>query len=115
MMATTRAANATDDVGVTSLQFELDGAVVSTLTAAPWTFALTVSEGAHVLVAIAFDASGKQARSSVVTFTATAGEAPTLEPERVVGGCGCSTDANALSALELLALAGFWAKRRRTR
>ena len=103
-MATTRAANATDDVGVTSLQFELDGAVVSTLTAAPWTFALTVSEGAHVLVAIAFDASGKQARSSVVTFTATAGELPTpqmsLKPERVVGGCGCSTDANALSALE---------------
>lgn len=112
------AANATDDFGVTSLQFELDGAVVSTLTAAPYTFELTVSEGAHALVAIAFDASGKHARSSVVNFTATAGAQPMpmtpTEPERVLGGCGCSTDANGLSALGLLALAGFRAKRRRT-
>jgi uncharacterized protein (TIGR03382 family) len=100
------AAEASDDVGVTSLRFELDGAVVATLTSPPWTLAMTLAAGEHRAVAVAFDAAGKSTRSSEVRFTAQGEIAPEptpVEPERVLGGCGCtSTDATSFHALVLL-------------
>jgi uncharacterized protein (TIGR03382 family) len=84
---------ATDDVGVTSVQLELDGSVVETLTTAPWTKSLEVSAGAHSLVAIAADASGKTTRSNAVAFSASGDVEPPgpVQPEKVIGGCGCSS------------------------
>lgn len=92
--------DATDDFGVTQVALELDGAVVNTLGAAPWTVTLDVSASAHQVVAIARDASGKSTRSAVVHFTArdaSVVEPPppdpttTEPPEAVVGGCGCQS------------------------
>lgn len=63
-------ANAMDDVGVTHVEFELDGQAAGDVTAAPYQVNRTVTAGAHSVVAIAFDASGKFTRSSPVAFTA---------------------------------------------
>lgn len=98
---------ASDDFGVTQIDLELDGTIVTTLGATPWGTTLTVAEGPHALVAIARDASGKATRSTAVAFTASAGaseERPVLEPERVVGGCGGCTSAGGASFQVLLAL-----------
>ena len=54
-------ANATDNVGVVSVQFLLDGAPLGTPLAAPYTFqwgTLAASDGAHTLAAVATDAAG---------------------------------------------------------
>ncbi|MBE2250149.1 MAG: PKD domain-containing protein [Myxococcus sp.] len=64
------AADASDDIGVTRVEFELDGAQVGVAAAAPYEGATTVTAGAHTLVAIASDASGKSTRSAAVGFTA---------------------------------------------
>ncbi len=77
--------DATDDVGVTRVQLERDGAIARELTAPPWSASLDVSAGPHSLVAIAFDASGKSTRSAAVAFTAKA--------PQVDGGGGGSADA----------------------
>ena len=99
---------ATDDVGVTQVQLELDGAVVATLTGAPWTHSLDLAAGAHSLVAIGSDAAGNLGRSSPVAFTAEAKVTglPPPEPERVLGGCGCASveGPSFLLALALVAL-----------
>ncbi len=81
---------ASDDVAVTQVQLELDGAVVATLAAVPWGQNLEVAAGPHTVVAVAFDAAGNSTRSTAVTFIA--GEAPVTppEPEKVLGGCGCT-------------------------
>jgi hypothetical protein len=62
--------DATDDVGVTRVELELDGAMAQALVSAPWAATLTVGEGSHTLVAVAFDASGKFTRSAAVVFIA---------------------------------------------
>jgi hypothetical protein len=46
-------ATASDDLGVTGVDFELDGVVVQTFTTGPFTSVVPVSVGAHTLVAIA--------------------------------------------------------------
>ncbi|MDX2011527.1 MAG: Ig-like domain-containing protein [Myxococcaceae bacterium] len=120
-------ADATDDIGVTRVEFELDGAQVGSLTAAPWTVDVAVTEGAHSLVAIAHDASGKFTRSAAVAFTAkTTGpvlpEPMTEEPktpgrdgtqELVLGGCGCNGVGTAPWVLAGLALLLSRSRRRR--
>ncbi|MFZ5441739.1 MAG: Ig-like domain-containing protein [Myxococcota bacterium] len=101
---------ASDDLGVISVAYELDGAVVATSGAAPWSATLSTSAGPHTLVAIAQDASGRSARSAPVSFVASDGLAeppPTpLEPERVVGGCGGCTSSGGTS-MHLLAALGL--------
>lgn len=87
----TISADAADDVGVTRVQFEIDGAVAGELTAAPWSRQVEVAAGAHTAVAIAFDAAGRFTRSEAVGFTADEAMAPLpITPEKIVGGCGCS-------------------------
>lgn len=103
-------ADAADDIALASVEFELDGAVVATFTEAPFLRDLTVTAGAHSVVAIARDTSGKVTRSTAVAFTAREGGStteppPGEEPEQVLGGCGCAgVDGGALALLALLAL-----------
>jgi hypothetical protein len=62
-------ANATDDVAVASVQFKVDNANTGpAITAAPYTYSLnttTLSNGNHILTALAADTSGNTATSSV--------------------------------------------------
>lgn len=64
------AADASDDVGVVRVEFEVDGAVVATDTTDPWETIQPVAPGLHSVVAIAHDAAGKSTRSAAVSFTA---------------------------------------------
>jgi PKD repeat protein len=61
-------ADATDNVGVTGLQFKLDGVNLGpNFTAPPYTFmwnTLTAPNGCHVISAIAVDATGNQGSAS---------------------------------------------------
>lgn len=116
-------ATASDDVGVVSVAFELDGAVIANgvLTGAEWTVTSPVTVGAHVLVAVARDAAGNSTRSSAFSFTANDGVTmepePTMptpiEPELVSGSCGCTSGGSAV--LALLALTLLRSRRRATR
>jgi hypothetical protein len=69
----TLAATAADNVGVVGVQFRLDGALLgSELTSAPYSSpwdTATVSNGTHVLTAVARDAAGNSTTSSAVTIT----------------------------------------------
>jgi hypothetical protein len=68
----TLSANATDNVGVTKVEFYVDNALKSTLTATPYQSTLdstTLSNGTHSLVAKAYDAAGNIGTSSTVSFS----------------------------------------------
>src|SRR5207237_266501 len=69
----TVSANASDNVGVAGVQFQLDGANFgSEYTAAPYSTSwntTTASNGSHTLKAIARDAAGNRSTSSPVTVT----------------------------------------------
>ena len=66
-------ANASDNVGVAGVQFELDGSALGTnLVAAPYSAAWDTTQatnGTHVLTAVARDAAGNSATSPAVTVT----------------------------------------------
>jgi hypothetical protein len=66
-------ATASDNVGVVSIQFQIDGANLgSTITAAPYTVTwdtTTVGNGSHQLTAVAKDAAGNTTTSAVTTVT----------------------------------------------
>ncbi len=103
-------ATATDDVGVTRVEFELDGTLAATVDAAPFAARLTVSAGPHTLVATAWDAVGHRTRSATVAFRAedatvfdggvTASPTPA---GGVKGTCGCDASGGSL-LVGLLAL-----------
>jgi chitinase len=62
------AASASDNVGVTKIEFSVDGALVATSTAAPFGFswsASTATAGAHTITATAYDAAGNKSADSV--------------------------------------------------
>ena len=66
------AATATDNVGVTRVDFLVDNAVKGSDNAAPYTLAFDsklLANGNHTLVARAYDAAGNSAASSAVTFS----------------------------------------------
>ncbi|HEV3484209.1 MAG TPA: Ig-like domain-containing protein, partial [Vicinamibacterales bacterium] len=69
----TIAADATDDVGVLSVQFFIDGAPVGAPdTLAPYTLewdSVKVADGTHSVVAVAKDTSGHETASAAVTVT----------------------------------------------
>jgi chitodextrinase len=70
---TTVSATASDNVGVASVQFELDGNPLgSAVTAAPYSVSwntLGASSGSHTLTAVASDAAGNTTTSAPVTVT----------------------------------------------
>lgn len=67
----TLSATASDNVGVTKVEFWVDGALKGTLTAPPYSMTLdsrSLPNGTHSLVAKAFDAAGNTASSTPVSF-----------------------------------------------
>jgi subtilisin family serine protease len=68
----TIAASASDDVGVARVELRVDGALLATDTAAPYSAAwdtTAVANGSHTLSARALDAAGNAATSAAVTVT----------------------------------------------
>lgn len=112
-LSVTLTAEASDDVGVTKVTWEVDGANAGESTSAPYAVTVDVAAGAHSVVAIAHDAAGHFTRSDAVAFTADAGLTPS-QPEGVIGGCGCTGVGGAPSSLGLLLL-GLVARARRRR
>jgi alpha-tubulin suppressor-like RCC1 family protein len=65
-------ANASDNVGVMSVQFRVDGIFVGTDSTAPYSISLDTkafSNGSHSLIARAFDTSGNPATSTAIDVT----------------------------------------------
>ena len=89
----TVSANASDNVGVASVQFQLDGANLGSLdTTSPYTTtwdSTTATDGTHTLTAIAKDAAGNTATSSSVSVTVS----------NNVGTPGCTTNVSTASAI----------------
>ncbi len=77
-------ANASDNVGVASVQYQLDGANLgSPLTAAPYPLSWntsTVPNGSHTLKAVATDAAGNAAQSAAVTVNVSNAVSDTTPP-----------------------------------
>ena len=76
-------ATATDNVGVTRVEFYVDGALKGTSTAAPYALSLastTLTNGTHSLVAKAYDAAGNIGTSIAVSFTISNPVADTIPP-----------------------------------
>ena len=84
------AASATDEVGVTGVQFLLDGAsMAAELAAAPYEIVWNtagVSNGTHTISAIARDAAGHQSTASVAVTVSNDLAAPTVALTTPVGG-----------------------------
>ncbi len=79
----TLSATATDNVGVTKVEFYVDGALKATSTAAPFATTLdstTLANGSHALTAKAYDAAGNSATSAAVNFSVNNVVADTTPP-----------------------------------
>jgi hypothetical protein len=70
--AVTVTATATDNVGVTSVDLQVDGATVGSDSSAPYAFSWTATAGPHTLRTAAHDAAGNAGTSADVHVTATA-------------------------------------------
>jgi len=70
--AVTVTATASDNVGVTAVDLQVDGTTVATDTAAPYTFSWSAGSGSHTLQTIAHDAAANTGSSALVHVTATA-------------------------------------------
>jgi hypothetical protein len=94
----TVSASASDNVGVTSVQFKLDGANLGALdTSAPYALSWSttaVPNGVHTLTAVARDAAGNQTTSATVSVTVSNTTSPNA-PEAICPG-GSAADANVL-------------------
>jgi beta-lactamase superfamily II metal-dependent hydrolase len=76
-------ASASDNVGVTKVEFYLDGALQSTDTASPysWSWNTTTSaNGSHALTSIAYDAANNSGSSSAVNVTVSNSAGDTTPP-----------------------------------
>ena len=70
--AVTVTATATDNVGVTSVDLQVDGSTVASSATAPYSFSWTATAGPHTLRTVAHDAAGNTGTSADVHVTATA-------------------------------------------
>lgn len=80
----TLSATATDDVGVTKVEFYVDDVLKGTDTTSPYSMtldSLTLSKGNHTLVGKAYDAAGNTGTSARVTFTINGTENPSTYNE----------------------------------
>jgi leucyl aminopeptidase len=87
-------ASASDNVGVTRVEFLLDGAVQSTDTTAPYSWSwntTTTANGAHTLVSRAFDAAGNPGSSAAVGVTVSNLAVVTAAFDTVLQAPRCST------------------------
>ncbi|MDO8563682.1 MAG: Ig-like domain-containing protein [Nanoarchaeota archaeon] len=77
-------ANANDNVAVSNVQFRVDGSNVGSAdTSSPYSASLdttTLTNGNHILTAVATDSSGNSATSSSVSITVSNGGADTTAP-----------------------------------
>jgi hypothetical protein len=65
-------ASASDNVGVTKVEFYIDGALKTTVTTSPYTFSwdtTTVANGSHTIISKAYDAANNVGTSATVTVT----------------------------------------------
>jgi len=98
---TTVSANASDNVGVTGVQFKLDGNLLGNrLTSAPYTYAwdtTKVANGNHTLVALASDAAGNTTTSTsvIVNVNNSIGDTtPPTQPTNVTATAASSSQVN---------------------
>jgi subtilisin family serine protease len=80
---TTVSVSASDNVGVTAVGLYLDGALLATDTSPPFSFVwdtTAVNDGTHSLQALASDAAGNSATSTVVSVMVNNGVAVTTPP-----------------------------------
>ena len=78
----TVSANASDNVGVTLVEFYVDNVLKATSNVAPYSATInstTLSNGAHTLVARAYDAAGNVGISSAVSFNVNNATGPDTE------------------------------------
>jgi hypothetical protein len=76
-------ASATDNVGVTRVEFLLDGALQSTDAASPYSWSwnsTATSNGSHTLQSRAFDAAGNNATSPAISITVSNAAPDTIAP-----------------------------------
>jgi len=79
----TLSATASDNVGVTKVEFYVDGTLNATDTATPYSTTVnstTLTNGSHSLVAKAYDAAGNVGTSSTVNFTISNSTSDTTPP-----------------------------------
>jgi MYXO-CTERM domain-containing protein len=127
--------NASDDQCVLKVELAIDGKLVATAAAPPFTFPTDVglAPGTHTIQVTTYDAVNKSTDTATVTIPTTpAGcasdsqcgdgercEAGTCQPDTgaAPGGCGCSTDGRrgAAGALALAIAMAFALRRRRAR
>lgn len=95
----TLSASASDNVGVTRVDFEVDGVAAGNDSTAPYSVSwasAAVDNGSHTVLARAWDAAGNFAASSPVTFTVNNPGVATYDPVLKAPKCGsagalCST------------------------
>src|ERR1051326_2401689 len=95
-------ASATDNVGVTSVQFAVDGTQVATSASAPYGFtwsASTASAGTHTITATAYDAAGNSKASS--TSVSVAALADTTPPTVSIGSPGDGATLSGATAVQV--------------
>lgn len=73
-------AQATDDLGVRSVEFFVDGASVGVANQEPWVMGWSGADGVHTVIARASDTSGNVTDSAPFSFTVTAPVADTTAP-----------------------------------
>ncbi len=76
-------ASASDNVGVSKVEFFIDNTLVGTSTTAPYSHtwnSATATNGTHMLVARAYDAAGNTATSASVSVTVSGGISDTTPP-----------------------------------
>jgi beta-lactamase superfamily II metal-dependent hydrolase len=86
-------ASASDNVGVTKVEFYLDGAIQSTDTTSPYAWSwntTTATNAGHTLTAIAYDAATNSATSSAVSVTVNnvADTTPPTAPTNLAASAG---------------------------
>ncbi len=86
-------ANATDNVGVTQVEFYIDGTLRGSDTSSPYSLSFnsaTLANGSHNLTAKAFDAAGNSTTSSAVSFSINNATADTTPPTVTASETGSS-------------------------
>lgn len=95
----TFSATATDNIGVTKVEFYVDNALKGTDTISPYSMnldSLMLAEGSHILMGKAYDAAGNIGTSTSVTFTVN-NTGPVSTSYNEVEGNGTTRSANVIA------------------